>query len=229
MVAELLGSIVSAAMADADAVANHLDHVVDHLLSIGCTSKAAVQRYFLLESRTLASLYFEAAKAHPSPTELTKLALRYALDARRPIEGDIGRFEIRPFEKVWKVIEYPSIAMRVPAIPYPGRIIKNIFCRANPRLPAARPPDIFRLMELIESLLGGVPTQADCLDVNGGTDAPGSQPKIEVDLREVHRLARWRSLSSRPRRGVFRRCCHLGSRCVDFQYRDRQVGQSMRR
>ena len=78
---------VGEAMANADAVANHLDHVVEHLSSIGCTSKAAVNRYFALESRTLASLYFEAAKAHPSPSELTKLALRNPLDARRPIQA----------------------------------------------------------------------------------------------------------------------------------------------
>jgi hypothetical protein len=184
-VVEILGTIVSAAAADADAVANHLDHVVDHLMSIGCTSKAAVKHYFLLEKRTLASLYFEAAKAHPSPSQLTRLAVRYALDARRPIEGDIGRFEIRLFKKVWNVIEYPSVAMRTPAIPYPGRIVKNIFATRIFDCLQQRPPDFYRLMELIENLLEGVPTQADCLDGASGADATESQPKIEVNLEKA--------------------------------------------
>ena len=181
-VLEFLTKVVSAAVANADLLGDHLQHVVDHLSAIGCTHKAHVESYFRRANRVLASLYLEAAKAHPSPSALTKLALRYALDARRPIEGDIDRFEIRRREDAWEVSEYPSSAMRAAAIGMPGRIVKNIFMVRIFECLHDRPPDIFGLMEHIERLLGGVPSLADSLEGDRGAGTQGSRPKIEVNL-----------------------------------------------
>ncbi len=181
-VPEFLCQMIRAAHADAESVAEHLNHLAEHLWAIGCTGKAEVEGYFVLAKRTLASLYGEAAKPHPSPRVLSKLALRYALDARRPIEGDIDRFHVQRLHDGWNVIEYPSLAMRVPAIPLPGRIVKNIFAVRILDDLRAQPPDFYRLMGHLESLLGGVPAATDDLEHGDTTPPPGRQPVIEVDL-----------------------------------------------
>ena len=180
---ECLSKIIAAAEADATSVGNHLDHLVEHLLAIGCTDRADVQEYFDLANRVLASLYQEAAKAHPSPSELTKLALRYALDARHPVEGEVGRFAFRRQQDAWEVIEYPSMAMRVPAIPLPGRPVKNVFAVRILDYLQRQPPAIYALMGLIEDLLGGVPAETDGLSGNANNPGRAEQLNIEVDLQ----------------------------------------------
>ncbi len=183
-VREILGSIIAMAERDAISVGNHLDHLVEHLSSIGCTNSADVEEYFGLANRTLASLYLEAAKARPSSNELTRLALRYALDARRPVEGEVGRFAFRRYKNAWEVIEYPSVAKRVPAIPLPGRLVKNVFAVRILDCLRREPPAIYALMGLIEDLLGGVPVEADGLSGSGKCAVPGRRPNIMVDLKK---------------------------------------------
>ena len=178
---EFLTTVVAGAVADAARVGDHLDHLAEHLRAIGCTGREDVESYFRFANRTLASLYLEAVKAHPSPSELTKFALRYALDARYPIEGGVQRFLIRRVNDVWEICEYPSLAMQTPAIPIPGRTIKNIFAVRIFDYLQHEPPKIFELMRLIESLLGGVPSTADAL---GGSGGGGPQRKIEVNLEK---------------------------------------------
>ena len=90
-----ISQIVATAMADADSLVEHIDQLAEHLSALGCTTKADVEHYFLVANRTLVSLYFVARQPQPSPDELKRLALRYALDARRPVEGDLRRFEMR--------------------------------------------------------------------------------------------------------------------------------------
>jgi len=110
---------------------------------------------------------------------LTRLALRYTLDARHPIKGDIGRFALRRIQDTWEVIEYPSVAMKAPSIPLPGRLVKDIFAVRILDYLQQQPPAIYALMGLIESLLGGVP--ADLMGSrNGSTD--GQRAGIEVNL-----------------------------------------------
>ena len=72
-------------------VSAYLDAIVEHLEAIGC-SPADVASYLRCRQQTLASLYLLIAQPNPSPTETRKLALRLALDARKPIEGNLERF-----------------------------------------------------------------------------------------------------------------------------------------
>ena len=183
-VQQCLRKIVSAAEADATSVGNHLDHLVEHLSAIGCTDNADVQAYFDMANRTLASLYQEAAKARPSPSELTKLALRYALDARRPVAGEVGRFALQRQQDAWEVIEYPSVAMRVPAIPRSGRLVKNVFAIRILDYLQQQPPAIYALMGLIEDLLGGMPAESDGLSGNDNRSGRAGRSNIKVDLQK---------------------------------------------
>ncbi len=109
-------------------------------------------------------------------------SLLHALDARRPIEGDIDRFAVQRLHDGWNVIEYLSAAMRVPAIPLPGRIVRNFFAVRILDYLQARPPDFYGLMGHLESLLGGVPEATDSLEHVGIAPPPGRQPVIEVSI-----------------------------------------------
>jgi hypothetical protein len=157
---------------------------VEHLSALGCTHTADVQDYFDWANRTLARLYEEAAKPSPSPSELTRLALRYALDARRPLEGDVGRFVLRRLDDAWQVTEYPSVAMCVPSIPRPGHLVKNVFAVGILDCLQQQPPAIYDLMDRIERLLGGVSAEIATLLDQGDTHHRSRCPKIDVDLKK---------------------------------------------
>ncbi|MBC8867946.1 MAG: hypothetical protein H8E44_00940 [Planctomycetes bacterium] len=176
--------IVATAHADADVAAEHLDQLTEHLLEIGCTCKAEVEEYFQAANRTLASLYFVAAKAQPSPDGLKRLAIRYALDARQPVEGDLRRFEFRRLERGWEAVEYQSVAARRLPFQLPGCVVRDIYAVLILDFVFASPPRIFDLMELIENLLGGVPSRTDCSDSVEGAEKTEQEPKIRVDLKK---------------------------------------------
>ena len=62
------------------------------LEQIGCQPED-VEGYLQSEKHVLASLYLEAERPHPRSLKLRQLALRYALDARKPINDDGTRFK----------------------------------------------------------------------------------------------------------------------------------------
>ncbi len=181
-VAAAIEKIIRVAHEDADSVIAHLDHLAEQLSAINCTTKADVEHYFRAANQTLASLYFVAAQPQPSPDGLKRLALRFALDARRPIGGDLGRFDWRRLERGWEVTEYPSLGARALPFRLPGRVLQDVYTVAVLDHVFARPPKIYDLMGLIEDLFGRVPTEADCLGPNGSIGVAPQRHEITVDL-----------------------------------------------
>jgi hypothetical protein len=143
---------------------------VTHLEAIGCHPES-VAEYIRLEQRTLASLYHLVREPAPSPTKLQRLVYRAALDARRPIQGDINRFTCQHGSQGWVITEYPSAGHTVVPLPPPGgvRPVWNPIVGAILRCVLADPPRIANLMGIIERALGGVPGQSDTLE---GSPAP---------------------------------------------------------
>ena len=174
--------IIRVALADADCLIAHLDHLAEQLSAINCTSKADVEHYFRAANQTLASLYFLAAQPQPSPDGLKRLALRYALDARRPVEGDLWRFEWRRLEGGWEVTEYPSLAARTLPFRLPGRVLRDVDTVTVLDHVFARPPQFYDLMDFIEDRFGRVPTEADCLGPNGSVGVTPQRHEVTVDL-----------------------------------------------
>jgi hypothetical protein len=198
-------TVVGLAMLDADMVGRWLDARAGRLERVGCAPGEAAA-YFELERRTLASLYFLAREPAPSPTEMLRLALRYALDARREIEGGVSRFVINRTPRGWRITEYPSLAHRaVPLPPHAGVQLVDIPPH-GPVLDAAfdGPPAIRSLLLAIERIFGGIPQPADTLEgaalprfmyrIGEGPDRPDVHLWIndrEVPVprrRDVHRL-----------------------------------------
>lgn len=180
----VLARTTESAISDADRLGRYIESVVDHLQSIDCTTEEEVGDYFISARKTLASIYLAVSQARPSPAELTKLALRFALDPRKSIEGDLRRFSLSRTEDGWEVIAYPSLAMKVPAIPLPGRSIKDVFAVQILNLLHHDPPQIFKLMNLIEFRLGCVPSGSDGLDAEALNEDALAEPKIRVDLEK---------------------------------------------
>jgi hypothetical protein len=181
-VIDIVRAIQGSAAADAQRVGEYVENMVDYLDSISCTSKLAVEDYLRMARRTLASLYLAASRPRPSPSELTRLALRFTLDPRHPVEGDVGRFGLERIEGVWKVTEYPSLAMKVPAIPLPGIVVRNALGVQILDHLAQDRPQIYKLMELIETLLSCIPTKKDGLGSKDGVRVSSLPPEIRVDL-----------------------------------------------
>ena len=96
----------------------------------------------------------------------------------------MGRFVLRRLDDAWKVVEYPSVAMRVPSIPGPRHLVKDISAIGILDSLLQRPPAIYPLRGQIKRLLGGVPTETTGLVGHTGTPHPAQQHKIEVDLKK---------------------------------------------
>jgi hypothetical protein len=176
--------IEEVASADATRLAAHLNQLVEHLQAVGCTDQADVEQYFRAANRTLASLYFAAKQPHPSPDELTRLALRFVLDARRPVQGDLRRYDLRRLERGWEIAEYPSVVARRLPFRLPSRIIGDVHKVSVLDFVFARLPQIFDLMKMIEDVLGGIPSEDDCLRQDGCVEFEPLGPKIRVDLQK---------------------------------------------
>jgi hypothetical protein len=84
----------------------------------GCHAEDVVA-YLRLQRKTLASLYILISHPNPSPTLLYGLAIRYAMDVRTPIEGDVWRFAREQTPKGWLITEYPSSAHRTMSVRLP--------------------------------------------------------------------------------------------------------------
>jgi hypothetical protein len=175
-VQQVVGPIEEAAGASADRVGRWIDAYAGHLENIGCAPGEAA-RYFELERQTLASLYFVLREPVPSPTEVRRLALRLALDARRAIEGGLNRFALQRRPEGWRIVEYPSIAHAVVPLLPPGRerfvgvpsinaILDDVFAE-----PTATGP----LLRVLETLLGGVPQASDTLE-------GAAQPRFDYEV-----------------------------------------------
>ena len=189
-VAGALKTVKDAAEAHAQRTAQYLDDFAEHLEAIGCTP-GKVAEYLQLGDQVLASLYLLAAKGNPSPTEMLRLAFRYAIDARKAIEGDMARFTQNREPAGWRIVEHRSTATRLLNLPLPGTLVKDR--AANLLLDCAfnDPP---RLMDVIEGLLRKVPTPADALPQPGKpvltyalVGEEGKQPRIRlwIDEKEV--------------------------------------------
>jgi hypothetical protein len=174
----------------------YVDHFVAHLEAIGCTP-AEVPEYLRLRDQVLASLYLLLQRPNPSPDAMRRLALRFALDTRRPIEGDLSRFRRFREERYWQIAEEPNeLVLAEP--------IKNAQAAAVLDYVFTDPPQIMRLTDLIEHLLHKVPTAEDALprdskplfqfSITQTTDGPHVRLWInrkEVTLRSrdaVHKL-----------------------------------------
>lgn len=198
----VIEDMVRSATDEADSIVRYVDTLVEHLEAIGC-KYSRVRDYLRLADQTLASLYFAVLCPNPSPTEVKKLALRYALDARVPITGPIERYHLNRREDGWEIREYPDIAR--PSIPFPPRIIRNALAVRILDGVFRHEPNPFRLMEFIELVLNGPPSKDDALPLAGRqrfayriTEDSGGEPtvtlwigKTQVKLprrRDVHLL-----------------------------------------
>jgi hypothetical protein len=154
---------------------------VAHLQAIDCKPEE-VAGYFRLRRQTLASLYILVSKLNPSPSEMKKMALRFALDARMPIEGDIDRFTWRREPGRWEVVQYPSVAHRLMQLTLPPRLVDDAFAVAVLDCVFRNPPPIHGLMELIESIFNGPSQAGDTLE---GAGQPCLTYAVAEDQRHV--------------------------------------------
>ena len=159
---QVIGDVERSTTDRAHALAGYLACLTEHFQTIGC-GPDQVEAYLRLAQQTLASLYLSAASSQPSPTELKQLALRYALDARHALEGRVERFVLTRRTDTWAVREYPSLALTMPAIPIPPRIVRDPVAVAILDHVFTGPPEIYRLLEFLELLLGGRPSRQDAL------------------------------------------------------------------
>ena len=179
-----MGRIIESAISDADRFGKYIEHKVENLQAINCTTKEEVDDYFSSERKTLASIYVAASKAQPSPAELMKLAVRLVLDPRKPIEGDPRRFELRRKENGWETVSYPSLAHKLSTIPLSGRLSRDAFVVQILDCLQHDPPQIFHLMGLIETRLGCVPSESDGLDEETVGEDAAAKPLIRVDVNK---------------------------------------------
>jgi hypothetical protein len=171
---EVVEMIGAKAMADADRVGQYLHNVAEHLETIGLLP-GDVFGYLQICNRTLASLYLLTAEAtNPSPSELKRLALRYAVDARMPFEDDL-RFirwqRVNEFGRVEKI--EPLLGRWIPIFavknPLAIQILDGVF---------SNPPQISSLMSLIEIEIGTIPQRSDALPISG-------QPAFVFELCKI--------------------------------------------
>jgi hypothetical protein len=157
--------IRDATNANADRVGRFLCDYVTHLSSVGC-SPDDVPGYIRLEQRVLASLYYLARQLAPSPMEMRQLALRSALDARRPVTKDLSLFAWQHTAQGWTITAYPSRAHRAVPLPPPGGVTVVRDPRINAILDCVlvTPPNVPRLMGAIEQVFGRIPRQTDTLE-----------------------------------------------------------------
>jgi hypothetical protein len=169
--------IEAVAATQAEALGAFLDGLAAHLHAIGCKPEE-VAAYLHVRRQTLASLYALVSKPNPSPSAVKKLALRFALDARGPIEGNVYRFTWRRTEAGWLIEEYPSVGHRGMPLPQSSRLVSDPFAVMILDRVFAEPPNPFRIMETIEAILHGPPRPGDTLEEAG-------QPRFDYAFSEV--------------------------------------------
>ena len=178
-VVHCISQIVATAIADADSLVEHIDQLAEHLSALGCTTKADVEHYFRKANRTLVSLYFAARQPQPSPNEHETRA-GYALDARRPVEGDLRRFEMRRLADAWEVVEHSSAAVRV--LPFHCLAAFSATSTRFPSLTAFSDHADLRPNGLDRGAARRGASEADGLAPNGSPKAERQSPRIKVEL-----------------------------------------------
>ncbi len=122
-----------------------------------------VAAYRRLERQTAASLYLEATRPHPSQAKLKQLALRFALDARRPFGGHLLQLAYRRTEAGWVIAVDGMVAAIVMPDDFPGQLVNEpwavqfldtVFQSADPSQD---------LITVIEWFFGRAPTEAESL------------------------------------------------------------------
>ncbi len=158
------------------------------LEQIGCQPEE-VEGYRQSEKRVLASMYLEAERPHPSSLRLRQLAMRYALDARKPINDDLTRFKWNHTDDgliitntnssteaaKWNELtneqskndpddlwEDTGPEAYVP-VAWPGVHITDLHSQHVLSLASQKSLPSTEIMDWIESRLGKVPTQDDAL------------------------------------------------------------------
>jgi hypothetical protein len=171
----LIEEIKRGAEVDAEAVADYVNSLVEHFETISCEC-SKIGDYFRLANQTLASLYLAISCPNPSPIEVKSLALRYVLDARVPVRGPIERYRLAKCKEGWEVTKYPS-SLTPRCIPFPARRIRNRLAVLVLDCVFANELRPYRLMELIELLLGGQPSRKDALP-------PDRKPRFTYQIDE---------------------------------------------
>lgn len=181
--------------------AHHAWTLAGHLANIQCRP-SEVPDYFAVQKRTLASLYFEACRPYPSPTELQRLAIRLALDCRKPVEGDVRRFICTSFTITEtsspEEASLPTFAQdhltAVEIKHFPATSILALVCED--------PPSSAKIIRLIEELLGGRPLEHEGLQFESPppftyqvTEPKKGQTKVQLWIgnKEVH-LPEWKNV-----------------------------------
>lgn len=155
---EIIEKIEAEAASDAENVAANLSQLVAHLRSLNCTTRDAIVGYFAAADQVLLELHAELRQSRPSPTRLRQLAAQYALDPRHSIDLPAHRIEIRPQDDGYQIALAPHGSSNLTSIPLPGTFVNDPFKRLLLGLMLAGPPCYTDLMQLIEMLLGFVPT-----------------------------------------------------------------------
>lgn len=171
----------------------HVRRLCEHLSKLGCPP-TDVPEYVRFAHQTLASLYLKI-QAHGSHLEIRRLALRFALDARASVEGDVRRFFASQDGESWVVREHDqtgdfstSMASGVVVGWYPAtEVLGCVF---------GQPRRYEDLRELVEQVFGRVPTEADALPAVVTQSIPADPPAPERIgpglhnhfLKEVRRL-----------------------------------------
>jgi hypothetical protein len=143
--------------------------------------------YIAQEKRVLASLYHAARKAVPSPTRLTLLAYRYAVDATRPI-ADLHRFRFRIVAGRWCYGEFPPGYHSRTAGPAGGwKPVHPYWAQHILDAVTADPPDQRKVVSTVEVLFAGPPAVSDTLEAAIGPfefwiDAEG---RIHLQIGDV--------------------------------------------
>jgi hypothetical protein len=143
-----------------------VDGYIAHFEAIGCGAEG-YEDYFRFERRTLGSLYHLATKPVASPMGLQRLALRFALDAREPVDGYPGFLDVQRTEQGWRVARMGSPMERyLPAAPDGrGRLIQTPYATVLLDLVFKQPPDTASLVRVIEGAFRSIPSESDSLEV----------------------------------------------------------------
>src|SRR5262249_45480466 len=111
-----------------------------------------------------ASLYALIAQPNPSPGEVKRLALRLALDARRPVGGDINRFTWQRTEGGWLIGEYLSVTHRALPFPMSSHLVTDPLVVLVLDQVLVDRPNPYKVLQAIELILGGPPQSNDTLE-----------------------------------------------------------------
>jgi hypothetical protein len=109
-------------------------------------------------------MYLELSRPQPSPTELRRLSIRYAIDPRKPVDGDVRRFRRQRLESSWKIEEASSPTLARISVDLPYIVVAHPHAVPLLDLVMGEIPRHQELISLIEDIFGGRPSEADGLE-----------------------------------------------------------------